>query len=501
MIDIINIPENVSQLCRLLQANGFESYLVGGCVRDTIMKREPKDWDIATNALPEQMVSLFESNNLRAVYENDFGTVAVVFEELPLESVSRTIEVTTYRTEGEYLDSRHPSELSFVSDITIDLARRDFTVNAIAYDPEKLVFIDPHQGLKDIESKCLRAVGNPIERFTEDALRIMRCIRFTAQLGFTCDSETLAAAATLIDKLEFVSRERIRDEFIKIINSGSPAMALMLLARMDGMKHLIPELLEGDGCEQKGEHVYDVLNHLLYALQHAADRGFTFDIRLAALLHDIGKPRTRRWDGTKAGGAGKYTFYGHEVVGAKMSKKILENLKFPRETVERIVNFVRWHMFFSDPEKITLSAVRRLIRNIGPENIWDLMKVRECDRVGMKKVEASYRLRTFFAMIEQVINDPIDVKMLKINGDYMISELSMKPGRRMGWILHALLEEVIENPEKNTLEFLVKRTLELDQLSDPDLKELGEQAKETKEEAQEEQVAEFHAKHHVKKPR
>lgn len=499
MQTISSIPSNVTRVTEILHSAGFEAYLVGGCVRDSIMGVTPKDWDIATNALPEQIVAAFEQSELRVVYENTFGTVGIVFEDEPHESNVREIQVTTYRTETGYSDSRHPDSVNFVSDINQDLARRDFTINAIAYNPVSHETIDPFEGIKDIKDKCIRAVGEPELRFTEDALRILRLIRFAAQLGFTCNAETITAAHKLIDSIKNVSRERIRDEFIKIINSDRPGIGILFLVKLGGMKHVIPELLEGDGCEQKGEHIYDVLNHMVHALQHAADKGFSFHVRLAALLHDIGKPRTRRWDGTKAGGAGKYTFYGHEVVGAKMTKKILEDLKFSRETIDLVTTYVRWHMFFSDPEKITLSAVRRLVRNVGVENIWEQMKVRECDRVGMKKVEAPYRLRKYFAMIEEVLHDPIDVKMLKINGDYMISVLHMKPGRRMGWILHALLEEVIENPEKNTQEFLVKRTHELDLLPDDELKTLGEQAREVKDEKEEELVQQLHVKHRVKK--
>jgi poly(A) polymerase/tRNA nucleotidyltransferase (CCA-adding enzyme) len=493
----MNIPQIITNICSHIIESGYEAYIVGGCVRDRIRGVEPKDWDIATNALPEQILACFEGQEVRAVYENAFGTVGLVYEQEPLNSPLRTIEITTYRTEGDYSDSRHPDSVQFVSHIEDDLARRDFTVNAIAYNVITNEFVDPFHGIKDIGSMTLRTVGNPVDRFTEDALRIMRCIRFIGQLGFTCESETLAVVSQTVHLLENVSQERIRDEFVKIIESPAPAMSLMLLHKLRGMKYVIPELLEGDGCEQKGEHIYDVLNHLLYALQHAADKGYSFHVRLSALLHDIGKPRTRRYDPTKAGGKGKYTFYGHEVVGAKMSREILKRLKFSRETIEIIEKFVRWHMFFSDPEKITLSAVRRLIRNVSAENIWELMKVRECDRVGMNKVEAPYRLRKYFAMIEEVLHDPIDVKMLAINGDYMIAEMNMKPGRRMGCILQALLEEVIEDPSKNELMFLVKRVGELDLLSDKELEDIADSARRVVDDVESKNVQSLHVKHRV----
>lgn len=497
-MNTILLPSNVQVVCDLLVSQNYEAFLVGGCVRDSFMGVKPKDWDVATNALPDDVSHIFEKQGFRVVAENQFGTVKVIFEKESFDSDVREIEITTYRTDGDYKDGRHPETVSYVNTIEEDLARRDFTVNAIAYNPVSREIVDPFSGISDINQKVLRAVGNPVKRFTEDALRIMRLVRFSAQLGFMCNKETLEAAQELGNTLELVSRERIRDELTKMINSDQPALGMMLLVKLNLMQYVIPELLEGDGCEQKGEHIYDVINHLFYALQHAANKKFSFEIRLAALFHDIGKPRTRRWDGSKADGKGKYTFYGHEVIGAKMTKKILENLKFSRETTERVTKFVRWHMFFSDTEQISLSAVRRLVANVGKENIWDLMKVRECDRVGMNKKEAPYRLRKYFAMIEEVLHDPIDVKMLKINGEIMINELHMKPGPEMGWILHALLEEVIEDPTKNIKEFLVKRASQLFQLSRETLKELGEKGRKIKEEEESKLVEELHVKHGVK---
>jgi poly(A) polymerase/tRNA nucleotidyltransferase (CCA-adding enzyme) len=256
-------------------------------------------------------------------------------------------------------------------------------------------------------------------------------------------------------------------------------------------------LEEGIGCEQKGEHIYDVWEHLLHALGHAADKNWSLEIRLAALFHDIGKPRTRRWDGTKAKGAGKYTFYGHEVVGARMTKQIMERLKYPKKTTDLVVSLVRNHMFFSDTEQITLSAVRRVVIKVGKEHIWQLMDIRECDRVGMKKKEAPYRLRKYHAMIEEVLHDPISVGQLAIDGSVLINELHMKPSPRMGHILHALLEEVLEDPKKNNIEYLKSQALALDTLSDEELKKRGEEGKEKKDELEKEEVGKLHKKHGV----
>ena len=221
---------------------------------------------------------------------------------------------------------------------------------------------------------------------------------------------------------------------------------------------------------------------------------WSLEIRLSALFHDIGKPKTRRAGQKKA-----YTFYGHEVVGARMAQKILERLKYPKDTIELVTKLVRYHMFFSDTEQISLSAVRRIVQNVGVDNVWTLMHVRECDRVGMAKVEAPYRLRKYHAMLEQVMRDPISVKQLVVDGTILMNELDIKPGPRMGWILNALLEEVLDDPEKNTREYLDKKVGELDQLSDSDLKKLGEQGKEKREELEEAEVEELHKKHGVKK--
>jgi hypothetical protein len=302
-----------------------------------------------------------------------------------------------------------------------------------------------------------------------------------------------------------------------------------MLHKFGLLKHIIPELEEGIGCEQSGEHIYDVWNHLLHALQHAADKNWPLEIRLSALLHDIGKPRSRRsitavpTKNSRAFALGdirtgnprrleflsgrpsmqerslhkKFTFYGHEVASAKMAEKILARLKFPKKETELVRKFVRNHMFFSDPEKITLSAVRRIITKVGVENIWDLMKVRECDRVGMKKKETPYRLRKYFALIEEVLHDPISVGQLKIDGNILMRDIGMKPGPRIGWILHALLEEVLNDPAKNTELHLLELAKSLNLLPDDSLKTLGERGKEKKEELEEEEIRKFHSKHGV----
>ncbi len=507
-IDSSQIPFYVTRVTETLEKAGFEAYIVGGCVRDLLIGRNPKDWDVTTNATPEQIIPIFD----KTVYENKFGTVAVVFEpdvtHVTSDIVSRetnsdvtpetyTVEVTPYRTETTYSDNRHPDEVKFSKTLEEDLKRRDFTINAMAYSISSNSLIDLYNGQKDLKDMSLKAVGDPQERFNEDALRMLRAVRFSVELGLTIAHETMEGVIHNAELIKRVSFERIRDEFEKIILSPSPSTGVDMLQKFGLLKHIVPELEEGIGCDQKGEHIYDVYYHLLHALQHAAEKNWPLEVRLAALFHDIGKPKTRRWDGTKAGGKGKYTFYGHEVVGARMAAKIMDRLKFPKKVTDLVVSLVRQHMFFSDTEKITLSAVRRIVAKVGKEHIWTLMEVRECDRVGMKKKEAPYRLRKYHAMIEEVLRDPISVSQLAIDGNILMNELGMKAGPRMGWILHALLEEVLDDPAKNTREYLDSRVGELEKLSDSELKALGEKAKEAREELEGEEVKKLHRKHGV----
>lgn len=500
----VNIPENVSRVTESLRSHGFEAFLVGGCVRDLIMGKEPKDFDVTSNAKPEQVVDLFEKEGLKVVYENTFGTVMIIFEEEPLDSNSRQIEITPYRRETTYSDARHPDQVSFADKLEDDLMRRDFTMNALAYNPVTQPHPDPllqgegagqvvdlYGGLEDIKNKTIKTVGDASERFGEDALRMMRAVRFAAQLGFSVSHETLIGIQNNKELLKKVSQERIRDEFIKIVDSPNPSIGIGFMVQLGLMEYVIPELLEGVGCEQGGVHKYDVFEHLVHACQHAADKHYPFHVKLAALFHDIGKPRTKR------PGKLKPTFYGHEVVGARMADKIMNRMKFPKADSELVVKLVRYHMFMSDTETITLSAVRRMITNVSREHIWDLMKIRECDRVGMNKTEAPFRLRKYFAMIEQALRDPISVSQLAIDGNYLMKNLGVKPGRRMGWILHALLEEVLENPELNTVENLSLRVKQIEELSDAELMKLGEAGKEKKEQLEEQEIEKLHVKHHV----
>jgi poly(A) polymerase/tRNA nucleotidyltransferase (CCA-adding enzyme) len=449
---------------------------------------------------------------LHYFYENTFGTVGVVIQNpdrrekdgveasegkaaQDAETLkSEVIEVTPYRIESEYKDGRRPEKVSFSENIEDDLKRRDFTINALAYDPIKDTLIDLFDGLKDIQDKVVRAVGNPVERFQEDGLRVLRAVRFSAELCFTINKDTQTALHDSREMLEKIAKERIRDEFSKIIMSDSPMVSLFMCQKLDILKYIIPELEEGVSTEQNQAHSYTVFEHLLRSLQCAADKKYPFEIRLSALLHDVGKPESRRFSQEKK----DYTFYGHEVIGANMTKRILERLNFPRKTIDLVYKFVRWHMFFSDTEQISLSAVRRMIANVGREHIWDLMNLRICDRVGTgRPKENPYRLRKYTAMIDQVLMDPISVSMLKIDGKHLMELLHVEPGPKIGLILNALLEEVIEDPTKNEKGVLEKMAVELYKLDIKDLKAKADSGKKLRDDKEKEVLDSILKKHHV----
>lgn len=492
-----SIPTEVSHVVETLRNAGFEAYLVGGCVRDMLLNRTPKDWDVTTNAKPEQIQSLFHET----FYENDYGTVGIV-SETDNETV-KVIEVTPYRTEGVYSDKRRPDTVSFHATLADDLKRRDFTINAIAYDDSighskghgKGHVIDPYGGIKDIKDKVVRTVGAPNDRFNEDALRILRAVRIATELGFMIEHETQEAILKNAPHLKEIAVERIRDEFSKIVMSREPMIGIIMCEKLGLLEHIAPDLKKGIGVEQNGDHIYAVWEHNLRALQHSADRDWPLHVRLSALFHDIAKPETRRWSEEK----NDWTFYGHDVVGGRITKKALERLKYSKKIVDVVSMLVRYHLFFSDIEKITLSAVRRIVRNVGPEYVWDLMKVRGCDRIGMgRPKETPYRLRKYESMIEEAMRAPVSVGMLKIDGAHVMKTSGEAPGPKIGFILHALLEEVFDAPENNNEEFLTRRARELSTLPIEELKKLGEAGKEKKEIEEEKELSGIRKKYGVK---
>lgn len=486
------VPEEVSHVTETLEKAGFEAFLVGGCTRDIILGKKPKDWDVTTNATPEEIIKLFP----KTFYENSYGTVGVVNESTSDETL-KIVEVTPYRIESEYSDFRRPDEVTFSKNLNDDLKRRDFTINAIALKIEPNdteTIIDPYGGREDIKRKMIRTVGKPEERFSEDALRMLRAVRLSAELGFTINIETENAIKAHAHLIEKIAKERIRDEFSRILMSKEPMQGIITIQKLGLLKYIVPKLEKAIGVEQNQAHSYDVWEHLLRSLQHAADKEWPLDIRLAALLHDISKPETRRFSKE----TNQWTFYGHEVVGSRETKKILENLRFPSKTIEKVVKLVRWHMFFTDTEQITLSAVRRMITNVGKENIWDLMNVRICDRIGTgRPKENPYRLRKYKAMVEEALRDPLTVGMLKIDGNRVIEVTQTKPGPKIGLILHALLNEVLENPALNTTEYLEERTKTLIEMPEKELTTLAEQGKEKKESAEAEDIKQIQKKYKV----
>lgn len=482
MITKEDIPVVVREVTDALIGAGFEAFLVGGCVRDIMLDKMPKDWDVTTNAHPDQIVALFPETYVN----NDYGTVGVVTDS-PDERL-KVVEVTPYRTESEYSDARRPDSVSFGVSLAEDLARRDFTINAIAINADTIEVVDLYNGVQDIKDGMLKAVRNPKERFNEDALRMLRAIRLTVEHKLTIENNTMLAISACADNLAKISKERIRDELTRIINSDEPMQGIIFLDKLGLLKYVLPEIAEGIGCGQNQAHAFDVYEHNLRSLQHAADKKMSFVLRIAALLHDVGKPRSREFSPHK----NDWTFYSHEVIGAKMAKKILDELKFPRDTRDVVVKLVRWHMFFSDPDQITLAAVRRTIRNVGAENINDLLSLRMCDRIGTgRPKEQPFRFRVYQSMVDEAMRDPVSVKMLKIDGGRIMKISGQKPGPKIGFTLHALLEEVLDDPTKNTEDYLDARAEMMMTLDEDELEKLGESGKDKREELEQQELREI----------
>jgi len=469
------IPDYVIKTIKKLQVSGYEAYIVGGCVRDILMEKTPNDWDITTNAQPEEILKVFSE----AKYENNFGTVILPIRSKAVKAdndesqaakgnLEDVLEITTYRSEQGYSDRRHPDIVRFETELDKDLERRDFTINALALDPlADNKVIDLFGGQKDIKAKIIRAVGEPSDRFKEDALRMMRAIRFSAQLGFELEPKTQRAIVKLAGSLKFVSAERIKDELVKILASDRPAEGIMLLHDCKLLQYILPELEQGVGVDQARHHIYPVFKHNILALKYCPNK--EWPVRLAALLHDIAKPKTHKIiDGIA-------TFYNHEHLGAKMTFKIMTRLKFSGADRERVVNLVKNHMFYYNVGEVTAASVRRLIVKVGRDNLQDLIDLRVADRLGSGTPKAMpYKLRHLQYMFEKVQNDPVSVKMLKINGDDLIAELKILPGPKIGAILEVLLGEVIEDPTRNVARHLMARAKELNSFN---LEELRAQAK------------------------
>lgn len=495
-----SVPQPVINIIEALNKAGFEAYVVGGCVRDLILGRIPKDWDVTTNATPEKIIKLFTDS----FYENDFGTVGVKVERfLATTDPSHEhdiIEVTTYRTEEHYEDKRRPSTVNFTLSLKEDLARRDFTINAIAYGPKKTgewEIIDPFNGQEDLKNKIIRTVGNPEERLNEDALRLMRAIRFYAELrdpkevkpthNWQIEEKTLEAIRKLSGNLKAVSQERIRDELSKIILSTSPKEGIEMLHQTNLLRFILPELEIGIGVTQNLHHIYTVWEHNLRALATCPSPKLV--TRLATLLHDVGKPHTKKGDGYRS------TFYNHDHVGARITEKMLTRLRFPKAVVAKATLLVDNHLFYYNVDEVTEASVRRLVKRVGLENMDDLMAVRIGDRLGSGVPKAKpYKLRHLEYMIEKVSRDPLSVKMLAIRGTDLIHELKIPAGPKIGAILDVLLSEVIEDPTINTQKILLKRAMAL---KESDITSLRSQAEEKIEEKKSEEDKAIKKRHWV----
>ncbi len=486
----VKIPEHIIKMLDALNQASFEAYIVGGCVRDLLMERPPaggvNDWDITTNARPEQILKVFPDGK----YENTFGTVLVPLKDEKGQTQD-VVEVTTYRSEQAYSDRRHPDEVRFEDSLEKDLMRRDFTINAMAlgrvtHNANRITqkqkdkndyiticdtryeIIDLFGGQKDIEKKIIRAVGEPGDRFREDALRLMRAVRLACQLSFNLEPKTERGIIKMAGGIKFIAAERIRDELIKILKSDRAYEGVMMLHDYKLLQYIIPELERGVGVDQNRHHVYTVFKHSVLSLKHTPNSDWR--VRLASLLHDIAKPQTKKMI------KGDYTFYNHDLVGAKVAGKIMTRLKFSNDDREKVVNLIRNHMFYYNVGEVTEASVRRLIRKVGEENLADLIDLRIADRLGSGVPKAKpYKLRHLEYMMKKVRFDPVSVKMLKINGDDLMKILGIAPGPKIGAILDVLLSEVIEEPKLNEKKYLEKRAGELNKM---DLAALRDQAKE-----------------------
>ena len=482
------IPKEVADILTTLTGDGFDAYIVGGSVRDLLRNVEPKDWDVATRATPEEIQKLFPDS----VYENEFGTV--IIKTGSEDKKLAIVEVTTFRKEEKYSDFRHPDKITFTESINEDLGRRDFTINAMALSKDNVI-VDPFDGQNDLRKKVVRAVGDPEKRFAEDALRLMRAVRLASELGFEIEENTENALRKSANLLENIAKERIRDELVKILMSpGEGAKwGVEKLEEFGLLTYIIPELREGIGMTQNKHHTYSVWEHNILSLDYAAKKEYALEIRLAALLHDVGKPRTKDGEGPNA------TFYNHEIVGAKMAREVLDRLHFPKAITKKITHLIRYHMFYYNVDEVTAAGVRRFVKRVGADSISDLIKLREADRIGSGVPKAvPYKLRHFMFMIEKVKTDPISSKMLEFKGGDVMKLLDLEPSPKIGWILAILLEEVLDDPDKNDGKSLETRAKELGKLSDQELEKNAKKAQEKKGEFESGLEEEMKKKYYVK---
>jgi len=439
---LFSFPERVREIFEKFANEGYELYLVGGAVRDMLMGKIIYDWDFTTSATPSEILKIIP----QGFYDNDFGTVGIKYEEF-----EKPFEITTFRTEGTYSDNRRPDKIVWGKKIKEDLLRRDFTINAIAVDKSGKIY-DPYDGQKDLEKKIIKAVGNPNDRFREDALRMMRAIRIASELNFKIEKNTLEAITQNSSLIQKIAKERIKTELMKIISSDHPYEGMILFKESGLMEQIIPELYKCFGVEQKSpqrHHIYDVGTHLLMSLKTCNNQNPI--VRLAVLLHDVGKPQTY-----KKLENGVITFYNHELVSTKIAKNIAERLRFSKKERDKFLTLIRYHQFTVD-EKQSDSAIRRFIRNVGIENVSDMLDLRISDRLGSGSRETSWRLEEFKQRLLDVQKQPFSIKDLKINGNDVMKILDIGSGPRVGEILQKIFEMVIEQKIPNEKEYLLEQ--------------------------------------------
>jgi tRNA nucleotidyltransferase (CCA-adding enzyme) len=439
------LPQGVRDVLEKLWSSGHAAYLVGGGVRDLLLGRSVTDWDVATDALPEQTLAIFP----KSLYTNPFGMVAV-----PAGDLQTPVEVTTFRRDHHYADHRRPDSVTFTDSLDEDLARRDFTVNAIAWgrardggSDEDAHWEDPTAGMTDLRGGVLRAVGDPGVRFDEDGLRLLRAARFAAQLGFEIEPQTRAAMAQTAETARWISRERVGAEVRGMAAADPPSTGFAILAETGILAHAIPELDAQRGVPQDKVTGHDLWGHTLATLDAAAAVDHDNELlRLAALLHDVGKPPTYA-DGH---------FIGHDREGAKLADVMLTRFAFPRHEVEHVTELVRNHMF-SYERRWSGAAVRRFVRRIGRERVGDLIRLRRADNLGSGLPANAGDLDELESRVaaELEAGSPLSLRELAVNGDHLVTELGLQPGPAVGAMLERLLGSVIADPSRNTESILL----------------------------------------------
>lgn len=438
------VPEMIAQFMNVFRQKNYQIYIVGGAVRDMILGKSIENWDFTTNAKPEEIQQMFPDN----FYHNTYGTVTVMHDTTPFE-------VTPFRKESDYADNRHPEHIEWAKTIDEDLSRRDFTINAIAFDGTTLV--DPHGGAVDIEKKIIQTVGEPNKRFGEDALRLMRAVRLATELDFTIEEKTKNAIKEYVSSIDHISHERIRDELFKIIASTRASDGILLLREVGLLKLILPEV---DACFDVPQvspgrhHIYDVGMHLVMALKLCP----SIDVitRFATLIHDIGKAPTYKKDEKTE----VITFYNHELVGADMAETIAHRLRLSAKERDKLVTLVRCHMFTVSEDQ-TDKAIRRFIKNVGKEYLFDILDLRIADRLGSGAKLTSWRTELFKKRLEEVQKEVFLVKDLAIDGNDVMKLLNLKPGPKIGEILQQIFDMVVEKKVSNDREELLKKIKQL----------------------------------------